>query len=48
MLKPLQQSSKDMEERKDLIQERSSRDICKRYNAMNAMTMATTKEIVLN
>jgi hypothetical protein len=48
MLKPLQQSLKDMEVRKYLIQEKSSREICRRYNALNAMIMATTKGIVLN
>jgi hypothetical protein len=48
MLKPLQPSLKDMEVRKDLIQEISSREICQRYNALNAMIMATTKGIVLN
>ena len=45
MLKPMQQSSRDMEVRKDLVQERNSiiREICQRYNVMDAMIMATTK-----
>jgi hypothetical protein len=46
----MQQSSKDMKVRKDLIQERNSiiREICQKYNVMDAMDMATTKGIVLN
>jgi hypothetical protein len=48
MLKPMKQSLKDMEVRKYLIQERSSREICQRYDALNSKIMATTKGIVLN
>jgi hypothetical protein len=48
MVKPLQKSLKGMEVRKDLIQKRSSREIFKRYNALNVMIMATTKGIILN
>jgi hypothetical protein len=47
MLKPMQQSSRDMEVRKDLVQERNSiiREICQRYNVMDAMIIATTKRM---